>query len=91
MSFEWDPVKASSNVQKHGVRFAEAEGVFSDDMAITIRDGDSDPNEERFVTLGMGFRGRVLVVVYCYRGDDIRIISARTATRNEREQYEAQR
>lgn len=52
---------------------------------------ESDPDEQRFVTLGMGIKGRVLVVVYCYSGENIRIISARTAGRSEREQYEAQR
>lgn len=91
MSFEWDPRKASSNVRKHGVRFSEAVDVFSDELAVTIRDEDSDTDEERFVTLGLGVKGRVLVVVYCYRGDRIRIISARTANRSEHEQYEAQR
>ena len=90
VSFEWDPNKAAVNVRKHGVQFSEALGVFSDEYAITIRD-DGETNEERLVTLGMGIKGRVLVVVYCYRGDDIRIISARAAGRREREQYEARR
>ncbi len=87
--FEWDPVKAATNVRKHGVQFSEALGVFSDDHAITIKDDESDPDERRFVTLGMGIKGRVLVVVFCYRGEHLRIISARTAGRLEREQYEA--
>ena len=91
VSFEWDPGKAVANVRKHGVRFSEALGVFSDDYAITITDDESDPHEQRFVTLGIGAMGRVLVVVYCYVGESIRIISARTAGRFEREQYEAQR
>jgi uncharacterized DUF497 family protein len=88
--FEWDPIKAAANFRKHGVRFAEAVGIFSDDAAITLRDYESDPVEERFVSLGIGLKGRVLIVVYCYRGESIRIISARTANRSEREQYEAQ-
>lgn len=91
MAFEWDPQKALANVAKHGVRFAEALGVFEDDYAITITDHESDPDEERFVTVGMGVTGRLLVAVYSYHGTNIRIISARTATRSEREQYEAQR
>ena len=91
MSFEWDPNKAATNVRKHGVRFSEALGVFSDEYAITIKDDGSDPDEQRFVTLGMGIKGRVLAVVYCYSGENIRIISARTAGSPEREQYEAQR
>ena len=90
MAFEWDPDKAESNDRKHGVRFSEALNVFNDDHAITINDDESDSEEQRFVTLGVGIKGRVLVVVYCYAGDNIRIISARTAGRSEREQYEAQ-
>ena len=90
VSFEWDPIKAAANVRKHGVRFSEALGVFSDDYAITLHDDESDPNEQRFVTLGVGIKGRVLVVVYCYRGENLRIISARTAGRLERENYETQ-
>jgi uncharacterized protein len=89
--FEWDPKKAASNVRKHGVQFSEALGVFSDDHAITIRDDARDPNEQRFITLGMGIKGRVLAVAYCYRGENIRIISARTARPSEREQYETKR
>ncbi len=88
---KWVPNKAAANVRKHGVQFSEALGVFSDDHAITIQDDESDPVEQRFMTLGMGIKGRVLVVVYCYRGEKIRIISARTAGRSEREQYETRR
>jgi len=91
VAFEWDPNKAAANVRKHGVQFSEALGVFGDDCAITIKDEGSDPDEQRFVTLGMGIKGRVLAVVYCYSGENIRIISARTAGRPEREQYGAQR
>lgn len=91
MAFEWDPSKAAANVRKHGVRFAEAVGVFSDDYAITIEDTESDPHERRLVTLGMGIKGRVLTVVYSYRGENIRFISARPASKLEREHYEAQR
>ena len=91
VSFEWDPNKAAANVRKHGVQFSEAVGVFSDDYAITITDDESDPDERRFLTLGIGIKGRILVVVYCYSGDNIRIISARAAERPERDQYEAHR
>jgi uncharacterized DUF497 family protein len=90
VSLEWDPIKAAANDRKHGVQFSEALGVFSDAYAITIKDDESDPNEQRFVTLGVGIKGRVLVVVYCYRGESLRIISARPAGRLEREKYEAQ-
>jgi uncharacterized DUF497 family protein len=88
MSFEWDPGKAESNFTKHGVRFPEAEPVFVDDFAITITDDESDPHEQRFVSIGKGVKGKILVVVYCYRGKNIRIISARLADAPERKQYE---
>ena len=91
VAFEWDPIKAAANVRKHGVQFSEALGVFSDDYAITIEDDESNPNEQRFVTLGVGIKGRVLVVVYGYRGENLRIISARTADRLELEKYETQK
>jgi hypothetical protein len=87
MAFEWDIRKAEANFKKHGVRFAEAAPVFDDDSAMTIRDEDSDPHEVRFVSLGMGAKERILVVVYCYRGEKIRIISARVAEPRERKAY----
>ncbi len=65
--------------------------VFDDPCAITITDDESAPDEQRFVTLGMGAAGRLLVVVYPWRGEKIRIISARPAEAHEREQYEAER
>ena len=88
MAFEWDAGKAEANYKKHGVRFAEAEPVFDDDRAITITDEDSDPHEVRFVSIGMGAKERVLVVVYCFRSLNIRMISARIAEPHERSQYE---
>jgi len=69
----------------------EAIPVFDDAYAVTIADDESDPNEERFVTLGMGAAGRLLVVVHTWRGENIRIISARPAEVHEREAYEAER
>jgi uncharacterized DUF497 family protein len=89
--FEWDSKKATSNLSKRGVRFSEAVGVFSDDAAITIKDDDNETGEERFVTLGLGLKGRVLTVVYCYRDHNIRIISARPSSLSERDEYEVQR
>ncbi len=88
MGFEWDSNKAAENFRKHGVRFAETVPVFDDPYALTITDGESDPNEERFVSIGLGAKARLLVVVYCYREDNIRIISARTAEPHECEEYE---
>ena len=87
VEFDWDPPKAIANRRKHGVDFADAGTVFHDERAITILDEDSD-EEDRFITLGMDALGRVLVVVYTWRGDLPRLISARRATARERRQYE---
>jgi hypothetical protein len=89
--YDWDPEKADANFKKHGVHFSETESVFEDDYAITIADNESDFEEQRFVTIGTGLNTRVLVVVYCYRGEKIRIISARLAETVERKQYEEKR
>ena len=85
MDFEWDERKAESNLEKHGIDFADAATVLYDDLAVTIPDPRSD--EERFATLGMDALGRVLVVVYTWRGDNVRLSSARKATPKERTQY----
>ena len=86
MTYQWDTDKAAANLRKHGIDFADAISVFSDDLAITIPDERFD--EERFITIGMDAFGRVLVVVYTWRSNEIRLISAREATRRERKQYE---
>jgi len=88
MDYEWDINKARSNLWKHGVDFADATTVFADDYALTIP--DDDPDEERFVTIGMDALGRVLVLVYTWRDKRIRLISARKAESYERKQYEGQ-
>jgi uncharacterized protein len=88
MGYEWDATKAKSNLQKHGVDFADAATIFADDYALTLP--DDYPAEDRFVTIGMDALGRILVVVYTWRGDRIPIISARKAERYERKQYEGQ-
>ena len=85
MSYQWDPNKAASNLFKHGVDFADAVAVFSDELAVTIEDERFD--EERFIAIGIDALGRVLVVVFTWRGDEIRLISAREANRSERQQY----
>jgi len=90
VSLEWDPAKADSNLTKHGVDFADATLALEDERALTVPD-DASATEDRFITLGMGPLGRILVVVYAWRGDRIRLISARKATRREREQYEERR
>ena len=83
--------KAEANFKKHGVRFSEVVPLFEDDFAITIEDGESDPEEQRFVSIGTGAKNRIIVAVYCYRGDTIRIISVRLAEPHEREQYQENR
>lgn len=88
MNYQWDPNKAKSNYKKHGIKFADAVGVFEDDNAITI--SDEHEREDRFVTIGMDFLSRILVVVYTFRDIVIRIISARKATARERKMYEEQ-
>ena len=89
--FEWNLKKAQSNIEKHGVSFEEAISVFWDEQALLITDTEhSDLNEDRFILLGISEQFRLLVVVHCERRENIRIISARTATRKERKQYESQ-
>lgn len=88
MRFQYDPSKAASSLKKHGVSFADAEGVFYDPLAIHQLDPDSE-DEERFVAVGIGSAGTVLVVVYTLRGEEIRLISARPATRHEVKSYES--
>jgi uncharacterized DUF497 family protein len=83
----WDPRKAPANLRKHGVRFSDAEAVLLDPNAVTLNDPTAE-GEQRFVSLGLDVVGQVLVVVYAYREEDVRLISARPATPNERRQYE---
>lgn len=85
MRYQWDKSKADQNFRKHGIYFADAVSVLSDELAVTIEDDRSE--DRRWVTLGRDLFGRTLVVVYSWRGDEIRIISARHAVPNERRQY----
>ena len=86
MKYEWYERKARANLKKHGVDFADAVIVLSDELALTL--SDEHEGEDRFVTIGMDATARILVVVYTLRGDRVRIISARKATRSERRHYE---
>jgi len=86
VDFEWDPAKAKANFTKHGIHFADAVSVLEDDLALTILDPYSE-DEERWITLGMDSLGRQLVVVYVWRGERTRLISARLAKPQERHQY----
>ena len=88
MRFEWDPVKAQGNLRKHNVSFDEAATVFQDDLSLTGDDPDHSLSEERLVTFGISSSGRLLVVSHTERGDWIRIVSARLASRSERKIYE---
>ena len=86
--FEFDPAKAASNLKKHGVSFAEAMTVFEDPLASTLPDDQHSVDENRFITVGMSFKLRLLFVVYTETTSGIRIIGARPATAAEVEQYE---
>lgn len=87
MRFQYDPAKAAANLKKHGVSFADAEGVLKDPLALTVQDPDSE-GETRFITIGTGSAGELLVVVYTERNKEYRIISARRPTRKELKSYE---
>ena len=88
MKFEWDSDKAAVNLDKHGVAFQEASTVFGDDLTMTAADPAHSKGEHRFVTFGMSCEKRIVAVAHTERGDKIRIISARLATRAERKFYE---
>ena len=88
VDIEFDPSKARANLHKHKVSFAHAEQALRDPLALTIEDPDAE-GEQRFVTLGADALGRILLVVHTPRGDRIRLISARKASKGEVEQYHA--
>jgi hypothetical protein len=88
IGFEWDPGKAKENRLKHGVTFAEAATVLRNHLSITVFDPDHSQEEDRFVTIGMSARHRLLMVAHTDRGDRIRVISTRELTRTERDAYE---
>jgi len=85
LQYEWDPHKAQANFSKHKIAFADAVSAFGDEYAITI--GDEHPNENRYILLGKDAQNRILVVIYTYRDERIRIISARKATQTEINEY----
>ncbi len=88
LSFEWNEIKASANLRKHGVSFEEATTVFGDIWSITINDPLHSDAEDRFIIIGRSYKNRLVVVVHTERGDKVRIISARLAARRERDFYE---
>jgi len=87
VEYEWDPAKARVNLRKHSVMFADAIAVLKDELALTAQDPFTR-EEERWITPGKDAIGRLLVVVYTWRGETIRLISARLASRRERRAYE---
>jgi len=86
--FEWDFKKAKTNIEKHGVSFEEASTAFRDPLSLTIDDPLHSRDEERLVLIGRSYNNHLLVIVHTERGDNIRIISARKATKKERKYYE---
>ena len=88
IKFDWDPTKARRNFRKHRIDFDEASTVFADTLSITIPDPDHSEDDERWVTIGLSNRDRILVVVHTEKDETIRLISARRADRPERRTYE---
>jgi uncharacterized protein len=88
LRIEWDTAKAESNLRKHGVAFSEAETVLHDRLSVHQFDPGHSGAEPRFVAVGTSLAGRVLVVAYTDDGSTIRLISARRATKRERNEYE---
>lgn len=93
IDFSWDPLKAQTNIAKHGVTFVQAATVMLDPLALTLFDVSHSQAEERWFTLGVSSEGQLLAIAHTYRPTgstkvEVRIISARQATRNERQQYE---
>jgi uncharacterized DUF497 family protein len=88
LRFAWDARKAAANLRKHGVSFGEAATAFGDPLSITIADPDHSVAEQRFILIGRSRNDHLVVVAYVERGETIRIISARPASRRERITYE---
>ncbi len=88
IQFQWDTRKAARNVTRHRITFMEATTVFKDSLALIFDDEDHSQEEYREIIIGHSSRHRILVVAFTERGDTIRIISARKADREEREDYE---
>lgn len=88
LTFEWDPYKASSNLQKHGISFAEATTVFDDPLSATVSDPMHSTDEDRYLIIRLSNHGRLLIVAFAERAERVRIISARRLTIQEQRQYE---
>lgn len=88
LKFEWDNNKAKSNQKKHDVSFEEAQTVFDDPFYVDFYDPDHSENEDRYIIFGASSQNRILLVSYTERGNKIRIISARLATKQEQKSYQ---
>ena len=88
MEFDWDKDKAKINLSKHGVPFDEAKTVFDDNLRADFYDSTHSYDENRYITIGQSANGRLLIVSYTERDNVTRLITAREATRREREKYE---
>jgi len=91
MDFEWDSQKADINAKKHGVSFEEASAVFGDYLSFTYPDLGHSIQEERYIIIGLSSKDRILVISHTQRGETIRIISVRQATKRERDFYESRK
>jgi hypothetical protein len=90
MNFEWSTEKAENNIRKHSVSFQESLTVFQDTLSLTYSDMDHSTDEDRYLIIGLSSFGNVLVISHTFRNDNIRIISARKATKKERIFYETE-
>jgi uncharacterized DUF497 family protein len=88
LTFEWDESKAKTNMWKHNVGFDEAKTIFNDPFLLTFPDMDNSDDEERYISIGLSDRDRILVLIHTDRQGRIRIISCRKATTRERRYYE---
>jgi len=91
-NFEWDPIKARENLKKHGIGFDEAATIFRDSKALSIFDADHSESDDRWITMGISEKGRLLIVSHTFREKSveevtIRIISSRKATKKETRKY----
>jgi len=91
-TFEWDPRKTHDNRDKHGIAFDEAATVFRDSKALSIFDQEHSETEDRWITMGISEKGRLLIVIHTFREESedavtVRIISTRQATKQETKTY----
>jgi uncharacterized protein len=91
LRFEWDEQKAAENLRKHGVSFRESRAAFTDENHVELFDESHSEDEGRFSVVGFSEKARLVRVTYTARGNNVRIITARPATKKERKYYENQK